>query len=52
MTTRQQAMNWWNTQLSERLKDVLTDDYFFMRTPQSLTGREIEQIWTKELKIK
>lgn len=40
-------MEWWSN-LSERMRDNLTDEYFYMRVAKTLTGSEIEKIWRKE----
>ena len=51
ITTRQQAMIWWDTLSSGgRTKrcDTNTDIVGAIRRWETLTGREIEQIWKKE----
>ena len=52
VSTRRKAMVWWNS-LNFQLRQELTDNLSyeqgkFQRTSQSLTGREIEEIWKKE----
>jgi len=54
MTTREQAIQWWDN-LNFQVKEELTDNLSYKqgkyrRTSQSLTGREIEEIWRKEVK--
>ncbi len=57
-TIRQLAMEWWNNLLpiadSETLnKTALCEQYYgFERTHQSLTGREIENIFYNEVIVK
>lgn len=58
VTTRSQAIEWWNTIRNTRLcdgtkdKGYYTDKYFGfnMRMYQYLTGREVELIWEGEHK--
>jgi len=45
-TTRSKAISWWNTQHISA-KNFLADKYYG-RILSSLTGREIELIYTKE----
>ena len=52
-STRRKAMVWWNS-LNFQLRQELTDNLSyeqgkFQRTSQSLTGREIEEIYNKEV---
>ena len=55
MATREQAINWWDG-LFEYInpsginKSALTEKYFKDRIYHSLKGREIEEIWCKEVK--
>ena len=55
ITTREQVMQWWNN-LGDNyyqriiLKQRLTDKHFLKRDFETLTGREIEEIWRKEVK--
>lgn len=48
-TSRSKALEWWNT-LSDEKKDELTSSYSktvgMHRSKESLTGREIEEIWS------
>ena len=53
VSTRRKAMVWWNS-LNFQLRQELTDNLSyeqgkFQRTSQSLTGREIEEIYNKEV---
>ena len=52
-STRRKAMVWWNSlnfQLRQELTDNLSyEQWEFQRTSQSLTGREIEEIYNKEV---
>jgi len=51
-TTREQALYWWNNLSSARktqLCDTNTDIVGKVRRWETLTGREIEQIWKKEV---
>lgn len=43
--TRINAMVWWRHDLSFDEKETITKENFKNRTPQSLTGREIEILW-------
>lgn len=60
VTSREMAIEWWNrlrnTRLNNGTKDkgYYTDRHFGfgMRMYQWLTGREIEEIWTKEIQTK
>lgn len=57
MTTRQKAMQWWESLGDSRFfekiefKQEFTDKYFQQRNFGTLTGSEIEEIWRKENKI-
>lgn len=51
MTTREQALRWWNNKIKNpTAKEQLTDKYHKnpSRNFNSLTGLEIENIWVKE----
>lgn len=53
MTTREQAMQWWNNLTSLRktqICDTNTELIGSVRRWESLTSREIEKIWRKEVK--
>ena len=47
MESRKLAMEWWDT-LRWNEKGLLMEGNFKHRHPQSLTGREIEEIWKQE----
>lgn len=51
-TTREKALEWWN-KLQNGFQTHLMFEYqvegFTHRNPSNLTGREIEQIWLKEM---
>jgi hypothetical protein len=49
MNTRKQAIQWWNG-FEASTRQSLCSDYFTNRQFDTLTGREIEQIWVKEVK--
>lgn len=44
-STREQAIEWWNT---VTYKGLIISKYFNGRRSHTLTGREIEEIWMKE----
>lgn len=47
MNTREKALLWWkHTTLAEKMR--LTESYYKGRQHSTLTGREIEAIWTAE----
>ncbi len=46
--TRRQAMTWWNGLLVQH-KEPHVKKHYFARKIESLTGREIEIIWRKEI---
>lgn len=54
-TDRQKAMKWWNDELLPfyghgfKNRESMTKKYFNDRQPTSLTGREIQSIWEKEV---
>jgi hypothetical protein len=53
MTTREQAMEWWDDLASLRktqLCDTNTEIVGTVRRWETLTGREIEEIWRKEMR--
>ena len=50
-STRELALEWWNSLKNHKLKQSLADDLTLTsgeKAYQSLTGREIEEIWKKE----
>lgn len=47
-TTRERAIAWWN-KLGNKEKDRLQRDYELNRNYVTLTGREVEAIWAKEI---
>ena len=52
MNTREQAMQWWNGLASLRKTQIChtnTEIVGAVRRWETLTGREIEQIWVKEV---
>lgn len=51
MTTREQAMQWWNNlKLTEKVVVMNRSGIEYYRSSDSLTGSEIEKIWRKETK--
>lgn len=44
---REIALAWWNVQ-HYSAKNFLADKYYYSRIVSSLTGREIQNIWTAE----
>lgn len=52
---REKAIKWWNTLGNNPLQrlilkgELTTKYYSFQRIPSSLTGREIEEIYRKEV---
>jgi len=45
---RFRALEWWSTRLLPHQINSLTEKYYPQRAWNSLTGREIEEIWRKE----
>lgn len=51
MTTREQAINWWNNlKLTQRVAVMNRNNVEPYRSSETLTGTEIEEIWRKETK--
>lgn len=51
MTTREQAIQWWNgLKLTERVVYMNKNNVEPYRNSECLIGREIEEIWRKEIK--
>jgi hypothetical protein len=53
-STRELAIQWWNSIKSKNKKQLLCQNYRFSvgiqgTSWQSLTGREIEEIWNREI---
>lgn len=56
MNTRSKALAWWNTMVSDEKKQELLRKYseftgIHRQNHKSLTGREIEEIWSNLKKL-
>jgi len=48
MTSRIEAMKWWNAKTYEEQKAIVNKDWVYIqRDPKGLTGREIQEIFIR-----